>query len=272
MAAPDISAMAQRLATHLDEPLADPSAVSQYSTFLASRLHVATAVTGHGAATLWPARFPRNGQTNDGSRRIWDGQHRRELYTRGFAWEVRQADPFARYLEFAAGRPGDAESGQARYADLRTSLPDSTLVVAERAAAAAGLQLRFPFLARELVELAAGAPLPTRRDSDHPLRLLLARSLPASLMPPLAARPTKHPWLAGALAAMVPGILLGRRFDGRGILSRLALQRLWDDHAAGRRNHSHRLWSLLMLEFWFREFIDGDAVDEPFEYAILRAA
>jgi len=28
-----------------------------------------------------------------------------------------------------------------------------------------------------------------------------------------------------------------------------------------------------MLEFWFREFVDGDAAaDEPFEYAILRVA
>jgi asparagine synthase (glutamine-hydrolysing) len=271
MAAPDISAMAQRLATHLDEPFADPSAVSQYSTFLAARLHVTTAVAGQGAATLWPRRAVRNGPADDHARRVWDGQHRRELYTRGFAWEVRQADPFARYLEFAAARAGDVASDQNRYAELRTSLPDSTIVVAERAAAAAGLQLRFPFLARDLVELAAAVPVPTRRDADHPLRLLLARSLPPSLMPPLS-RPPQQPWLSRAVAAMVPGILLGRRFDGRGIVSRLALQRLWDDHAAGRRNHSHRLWSLLMLEFWFREFVDGDAVDEPFEYAILRAA
>lgn len=36
--------------------------------------------------------------------------------------------------------------------------------------------------------------------------------------------------------------------------------------------HSHRLWSLLMLEFWFRGFVDGDAAEEPAGYAVLRAA
>ena len=32
---------------------------------------------------------------------------------------------------------------------------------------------------------------------------------------------------------------------------------------------SRRLWALLMLEFWFRDFIDGDAAAEPLEYAVL---
>ena len=36
-----------------------------------------------------------------------------------------------------------------------------------------------------------------------------------------------------------------------------------------RDAHTRRLWSLLMLEFWFRQFIDGDAAAEPLEYAVL---
>ena len=67
-------------------------------------------------------------------------------------------------------------------------------------------------------------------------------------------------------------VLLSPRFDGRGIVSRPALRQLWGEHRDGRRNHSHRLWSLLMLEFWFREFIDGDAADLPLEYAMVKAA
>jgi asparagine synthase (glutamine-hydrolysing) len=71
---------------------------------------------------------------------------------------------------------------------------------------------------------------------------------------------------------MVPAVLLRPRFDGRGIVSRPALTQLWEEHCTGRRDHSHRLWSLLMLEFWFREFIDGDAAEEPLEYAVLTRA
>ena len=264
VASPDINVIAQQLATHLDEPVADPSAISQYSTFLAVRPHVSTAIAGHGAAMLFP----------DGGRPAvtWADQRRRELYTRGFAWELRRADPFARYVELDASRTGGPVDR--RYADLRSTLPDNTLVVAERAAMAAGLELRFPFLEREVIEL--GTALPPAASSHgrtvHPLRTLLSRRLSPALMPPVTTSPSPFPWLAGALAIMVPNVLLGPRFNGRDIFSRLALQQLWDEHAAGHCDHSHRLWSLLMLELWFREFIDGDAVDEPIEYALLRAA
>jgi hypothetical protein len=47
---------------------------------------------------------------------------------------------------------------------------------------------------------------------------------------------------------------------------------LWDEHRDRERDHTHRLWSLLMLEFWFREYIDGDGAEERLEYAVLRAA
>ena len=68
---------------------------------------------------------------------------------------------------------------------------------------------------------------------------------------------------------LVPKMLFGPRFDGRGIVSRPALRRLWDEHLTSRADHSRRLWALLMLEFWFRDFIDGDAAAEPLEYAVL---
>jgi hypothetical protein len=50
-----------------------------------------------------------------------------------------------------------------------------------------------------------------------------------------------------------------------------AFRRLGQVHSPDR-DRSHRLWSLPMLEFSFREFIDGDASEEPLEYAVLRAA
>ncbi len=206
---------------------------------------------------------------------LWDEEHRRQLYTRGFAWEVRDANPFARHLELYAARDGADPLARALYVDVRTSLPDSVLAVAERSALAAGLRLRFPFLDRELVEFAAAIPSRHKQHGVTVMRALhelLSRRLPPALMPAAHRRPARHPWLPGALATMVPGILLAPRFDGRGIVSRPALKQLWAEHRDGHRDHSHRLWSLLMLEFWFREFIDGDAAEEPMEYAVLMRA
>ena len=33
--------------------------------------------------------------------------------------------------------------------------------------------------------------------------------------------------------------------------------RLWREHRGGARDHPHRLWQLVMLELWFRQFVDG---------------
>jgi hypothetical protein len=56
-------------------------------------------------------------------------------------------------------------------------------------------------------------------------------------------------------------------------VSRPALLRLWNEHRAGGGRHTHRLWALVVLECWFREFVDDRAAGEPLEYAaVVRVA
>jgi asparagine synthase (glutamine-hydrolysing) len=126
-----------------------------------------------------------------------------------------------------------------------------------------------------MVEIAAGVPNNLKLHGGtgmYAVRQVASRRLPAALLPPSRRVVHERPWLATALTTLVPNVLLHERFDNRGIFSRPALQTLWDEHRTGRRNHAHRLWSVLMLEFWFREFIDGDAAAQPAEYALLLRA
>jgi asparagine synthase (glutamine-hydrolysing) len=107
----------------------------------------------------------------------------------------------------------------------------------------------------------------------YALRRLASRRLPTSLLPPVRRTAPQRQWLDEALTALVPDVIISERFDNRGIFSRPALKSLWDEHRSRRRNHAQRLWSVLMLEFWFREYIDGDAAVQPAEYArLLRVA
>jgi asparagine synthase (glutamine-hydrolysing) len=203
---------------------------------------------------------------------LWDDDHRRTLYTRRFAWDVRDNNPFTRHLELYARRETTDPLDRALYVDAHTFLPDSMLPMATVAARAVDLELRFPMLDVDVVECAAFTPTALKQrgqEGMYALRAVLARELPASLMPPARRVPARHPWLGGALTALVPPVLLAPRFDERGIVSRPALRQLWTEHQSGRRDHAHRLWSLLMLELWFRDVIDGNAADVPVEYAIL---
>jgi asparagine synthase (glutamine-hydrolysing) len=172
--------------------------------------------------------------------------------------------------EISAARGAADPLERARYVQVRSVLPESTLAIAERAALAAGLTLHLPSLDRRLVEAAATVPAARAHDVSL-LRRMLARHLPPSLMPP-ASSAQPPDWLRSTLAAMVPRVLLAPHFDGRGVVSRPALRQLWEEHQGGRHDHSLRFWSLLMLELWLREHIDGDAADRPLEYAVLKAA
>jgi len=49
--------------------------------------------------------------------------------------------------------------------------------------------------------------------------------------------------------------VLSRRALDRGYVSAPAARALVDEHMRGV-DHTHRLWSLIMLELWHREFID----------------
>jgi asparagine synthase (glutamine-hydrolysing) len=321
LATPDAGALARQLAFHLDEPTADPAAITQVSVFVAARRHAATALSGHGAAALW-AGYARHriehieaemrsvlvgplarlgggigralGPSVKGARTLshltlspagacaakhayglFDDDWRHRVYTRSFAWQVREANPFARHLDLYSRCAAADPLTRALYVDARTDLPDGRLMLADRAATAASLQLRYPFLDREFVNIAAAMPNDLKLHGAvgmYALRRAASRRLPEALLPAPrhAARP--RAWLDAALASLVPGVILDERFDNRGIFSRPALASLWDEHRSGRRNHAHRLWSVLMLEFWFREFIDGDAAAQPTEYALLLRA
>ena len=103
---------------------------------------------------------------------LWDDDHRRAIYTRGFAWEVQDVNPFARHLELYARRDTADQLDCALYVDARTFLPDNTLAIAERAALAAGLHLSFRS-DRQLGIRATVLHRPSSRTSASSIRELL---------------------------------------------------------------------------------------------------
>jgi len=60
----------------------------------------------------------------------------------------------------------------------------------------------------------------------------------------------------GPLAPMVDDLLMDGRLADRGVFEGREVERLWREHRSGARDHRHRLWSLVMLELWFRQFVD----------------
>ncbi len=68
--------------------------------------------------------------------------------------------------------------------------------------------------------------------------------------------PLDH-WFRHELKDFAREVLLSPSALERGYFRPQAVAQLFDEHQQGRFNHGYRLWALLILELWFREWIDG---------------
>ncbi|MEP6903365.1 MAG: asparagine synthase-related protein [Actinomycetota bacterium] len=63
-------------------------------------------------------------------------------------------------------------------------------------------------------------------------------------------------WINSQLKDRIHGVLGEKRSLERGYFEPQYIKTLLDEHARNRRDHSHALWILWMLELWHRQFVD----------------
>jgi asparagine synthase (glutamine-hydrolysing) len=195
---------------------------------------------------------------------LFDGNTRDTLYSRDFAIGVQDADPFAGFRVAYQSCPSADPLDRALYVDVKTYLVDDILTKVDRMSMAVSLEARVPLLDHKLLEFAATVPTSLKLkqgQSKYLLRRLLEKRVPKSIIdrPKHGFEAPTGEWLRGPLAPMVDGLLGDGRLRDRGVFDDGSVARLWQEHRSGTRDHRHRLWSLVMLELWFRQFADGPA-------------
>jgi asparagine synthase (glutamine-hydrolysing) len=65
-------------------------------------------------------------------------------------------------------------------------------------------------------------------------------------------------WFRGEFRPLLDEFVLGERTVSRGLFRPEFLRQLVAEHAAGRADHTERLWMLLNFEMWQRRFLDGE--------------
>jgi len=147
---------------------------------------------------------------------------------------------------------------QALFFETTQNLPGDMLVKVDRMSMANSLEVRCPLLDQELGELAASIPHAWKiRDGKG--KYILLRALGDRLPPALLTRRKMgfgvplSLWFRGALRSFLWDYLTSTSFAGRGIVSPNFVKQMLQEHDSGRRDNSHWLWSLLMLELWFRQ-------------------
>lgn len=141
--------------------------------------------------------------------------------------------------------------------ELNGPLAGQLLAKTDRMSMQSGLEVRVPYLDREVVRI---AQLFTQSEKIRytttkiPLRRLLSESLPPHIVnrPKRGFRVPISSWFRGPLRDQLRENLVDDHDIPETLISRPSLARLVDLHIQGRQEHSIRLWALLVLNRWIK--------------------
>lgn len=142
-----------------------------------------------------------------------------------------------------------------QYAYVKTYLKEDILTKVDRASMAHSLEIRSPFLDRQVVTLAASMP-PGLKLKGFQRKYILKRAFRGVLPEDILHRSKKGfgipkaKWLKEDLNHLLNTLFSEERMRSVGYFSIPYVQRLIREHAGHVRDHQKELWTLLMFELW----------------------
>ena len=281
---------------HMDEPLADAASVALYFVNREASKQVKVCLSGEGAdeffggyniykepfTATWYDKLPL------GLRRALGAAAEKLPPVRGLNFLVRRGKPLEeRYIGntnlmtetqkkrllkeysgkvkptdlsrplFAKTKGQDAVT-RMQYTDLHLWMVGDILLKADKMSMANSLELRVPFLDKEVFALASTIPTRFRADHDHTkiaMRGAALRSIPAATADKkkLGFPVPVRAWLREEkYAAVVREKLTG---ETAALFFRTdALEKMLDQHIRGKRDNWRQIWCVFMFLTWYEEY------------------
>jgi asparagine synthase (glutamine-hydrolysing) len=143
--------------------------------------------------------------------------------------------------------------------DAETYLPEDVLTKVDRMSMAHSIESRVPLLDNEVIAFASALPASVKiKDGrrKHVLKEAAARLLPQDILNrrkqgfgvPLGT------WFRGNLRELFADTLLSPASLQRGYFQPAFVQRLVDEHVSRKRDHTLRLWQLVIFEKWHQHY------------------
>ena len=155
---------------------------------------------------------------------------------------------------------------QMLYVDTKIFMVSLNLTYNDKMSMASSVEVRVPFLDRELAEFVAWNVPPAMKlngrlqpTTKYIFRKAMKNFLPEEVLKqPKAgfAAPIDY-WLANDLKAMVDDVLSESSVRARGLFQPSVVRRYVDEHRAGSQDWSMQIWQFLTLELWMQVFLDG---------------
>jgi asparagine synthase (glutamine-hydrolysing) len=154
-----------------------------------------------------------------------------------------------------------SEIEQMQFLDMNFYMAEDILTKVDRASMAVSLEVRAPFLDPRVAEYAARLPLKYKLKGSkgkYILKKVVADLLPKTIL----QRPKKGfgipvaEWLKGRLNPLLHDLLAPERLKNQGLFDAVFVQKLIKEHETGAASHHKQLWTLLVFQLWFDNFLE----------------
>ncbi|WNF36639.1 asparagine synthase (glutamine-hydrolyzing) [Bacillaceae bacterium IKA-2] len=279
---------------HMDDPVADPAAVPLYFVAKEASKHVKVVLSGEGADELfggyniyreplalkWIDWLPKSmkillkrltlifpegikgknyllrgttplSERYVGNAYIFSEKEKHQLLT-----DFTPNKPFTTITKgFYNDSEAYGESSQMQYIDLNTWLPGDILVKADRMTMAHSLELRVPFLDKEVFDIAR--QIPDHAKISHGTTKYVLREAVKGLVPDSVLYrkklgfpvPIRH-WLRNELYDWAKNVI---NFSATTdvIFNKAEVLSLLEEHASKKKDNSRKLWAVLSFMIWY---------------------
>lgn len=163
------------------------------------------------------------------------------------------------YRNSTAANPLD----KALHLDMQTYLIDDILVKVDRMSMANSLEVRAPLLDYRVLEFLATVP-PHLKLHNGTTKYLLKQSVKRKIPAHILDRKKQgfrlpiEVWLKKDLREFTEDLIFSRSFKERGIFATSRIEQMWNDFLSNKGEYAHHFWQLIVLEQWFRLYIDDE--------------
>ena len=182
------------------------------------------------------------------------------LYTDTFKKSVWAENTTNLILQKFQEAGGKNKIDQALYTDIATYLSDDLLVKVDVATMSVSLEGRSPFLDHEFMELVAQIPTNLKLKGLNNKKYILKKALNNLLPRRIMYRKKQgfglpiEMWFRKDLKNYAHDILLSDKALSRGLFQKKGIENLLRVHETTGISNAHRIWALITLELWFREY------------------
>ncbi len=185
------------------------------------------------------------------------------LYSDSIKKELKNYNPAKVLFDLLDNIPKEkSDLNKMLYWEIKTFLTGHNLNYTDKMSMAVGVEARVPFLDLELVNFSTTIP-PHLKLKGNTTKFILKKVAEKYLPHEIIYRPKSgfgapvRKWITQDLDEMIAERLSVENIELRGLFDAKAVWELIEDNKKGKIDGSYTVWSLLAIESWMQQFVDG---------------